>query len=238
MGRGPTINFPASVTWPGDAPDEVLVAAAIDGDEEAFGALAGRHREMALRTAAKLVGKNGAEDVVQDALLLAFRALRSLGDPSKFSRWLSTITRFRALRVERLESRRRARTVCMDERELETISAIASAPRHEEEGDGLLLEALERIPPRYAEVMRFHFLHGLPHKRIADFIDVPLPTVRWRCFRGKELLRNAMKAGGSATARIEEACRRCVGETLAEGCPGVCPGKPNLKGVQPRSPAG
>ncbi len=227
-----TIKRHARITSSGSIPDEVLVAAAIGGDEEAFGALASRHRATALRTAAKIVGMNGAEDVVQDALLLAFRSLSSIGDRSKFSRWLSTITRFRALRVERFESRRRARTVCMDEKELETISSLAFAPRREEDGDELLLEALERIPPRYAEVMRLHFLHGLPHKSIAVFVDAPLATVRWRCFRGKELLRDALKAGGSGTARIEEACRRCVEERLAEKCPGVCPGKPSLARAQ------
>ena len=243
MDLGRTIPSGANATWPGDVPDEALVAAAIDGDEEAFGSLASRHRGMALRTAASVVGRYGAEDVVQDALLLAFRALKSIGDPSKFSRWLSTITRYRALRVSRNEARKRAGTVRLDENVLATVSSIACDPRNEEEGDVALLEALERIPPRYAEVMRLHFLHGLPHRRIADFINAPVATIRWRCFRGKELLRSVLAAGSSGTAqtaRIEKACRRCFDERRAEGCPGSCPGESNLKraGIQASPPAG
>jgi DNA-directed RNA polymerase specialized sigma24 family protein len=55
--------------------------------------------------AAGIVGSNQAEDVVQDALLLAHSALASLKDRTKFSRWLMAITRWRALRALRQESR-------------------------------------------------------------------------------------------------------------------------------------
>lgn len=47
----------------------------------------------------------------------------------------------------------------------------------------MLLAALGRIPPEYAEVIRYHFLHDLPHQKNADFLGVPLSTVKWRCFR-------------------------------------------------------
>jgi RNA polymerase sigma-70 factor (ECF subfamily) len=235
VGLGTTIQSLASATWPGGLPDEVLVAAAIDGDEEAFGTLASRHRQMALRTAAFVVGRSGAEDIVQDALLLAFRALKSIGDPSKFSRWLSTITRYRALRVSRNEARKRAGTVRLDENVLATVSSVAFDPRRDEEGDEELLEALERIPPQYAEVMRLHFLHGLPHRKIADFVGAPVATIRWRCFRGKELLRSVLAAGGSGATRFDRACHRCFDERRAEGCAGACPGEPKLKRTRIRT---
>jgi DNA-directed RNA polymerase specialized sigma24 family protein len=55
-----------------EPPDEVLVMAAILGDLEAFGDLAERYRAAAVRTAQAIVGREDAEDVAQDAHLLAF----------------------------------------------------------------------------------------------------------------------------------------------------------------------
>lgn len=182
----------------------MLVAAAIGGDEVAFDELVCRHRQTAVRVAGGIVGQSQAEDVVQDALLLAHRALASLGDRSKFSRWLLAITRWRALRVGRLESRHVVGRVTLDDSVLETFSNLASTPRHQDAGDGLLLEALGSIPPEYAEVLRYHFLHDLPHQKIAEFLGVPLSTVKWRCFRGKEILRCTL----SPEPTCSKACRK------------------------------
>ncbi|HEX7669793.1 MAG TPA: RNA polymerase sigma factor [Polyangiaceae bacterium] len=170
-------------------PDEVLVGAAIAGDELAFENLVSRYRHIAVRVAAGIVGSEDAEDVVQETLLMAHRALASLRDRTKFSRWLLAITRWRALRVRRHESQHAFGRVTLDESLLETLSDLASEPRRNEVGDELLLAALESIPPEYGEVIRYHFLHGLPHQKIAEFLDVPLSTVKWRCYRGKEILR-------------------------------------------------
>jgi RNA polymerase sigma-70 factor, ECF subfamily len=188
--------------------DEILVAAAIEGDQVAFEVLVCRHRPAALRVAMGIVGSTLAEDVVQDALLLAHRAIASLQDRTKFSRWLLAITRWRALRVGRLESRHAVGRVTLDDPDLETISHLASDPRQTEAGDGVLLEALENIPPEYAEVIRYHFLHDLPHQKIAEFLGVPLSTVKWRCFRGKEILRCTLSPEPTCPTVCRKGCAK------------------------------
>jgi protein SCO1/2 len=189
--------------------DADLVTAAVAGDGEAFSALACRHWRMVIRTAVQIVGPDRAEDAAQDALLLAYRALPALQDAAKFPHWLSTITRFRALRLSRSESRRRMATVSVEPATLEAFSLPEAAPDSEEEGTGKLLDALNRISPDCADVLRLHFLNGVPHQAIADRLGVPVSTVKWRCFRGKELLRKALAPGSRAKERIEETCRRC-----------------------------
>jgi len=185
-----------------------LVAAAIEGDEFAFEDLVFRHRRTAVRAAAAIVGPNQAEDVVQDALLLAHRELSSLQDRTKFLRWLLAITRWRALRVGRRESRHTVGRVTFDDSDLETLSHLASAPRQTDEADGLLLAALESIPPEYAEVIRYHFLHDLPHQKIADFLGIPLSTVKWRCFRGKEILRCTLSPEPTCPTVCRKGCSK------------------------------
>jgi RNA polymerase sigma-70 factor (ECF subfamily) len=79
-----------------ESPDDVLVVAAILGDLAAFDQLVLRYRAAVVRVAQGVVGREHAEDVAQDALLLAFKALPSIEDPRKFPAWLSAITRHRA----------------------------------------------------------------------------------------------------------------------------------------------
>ena len=167
-----------------------------------------RYRQTAVRVAAGIVGSKDAEDVVQDTLFMAHRALSSLRDRAKFSRWLLAITRWRALRVGRQESRHLFGRVTLDESLLETLSDLASEPRHSDVGDDVLLAALEGIPPEYGEVIRYHFLHGLPHQKIAEFLDVPLSTVKWRCFRGKEILRCTLSPEPTCPTRCRKGCAK------------------------------
>ena len=175
-----------------DAPDEVLVLAAVLGDLEAFGELASRYRAAAVRAAQSIVGREDAEDVAQDSLLLAFKALPSLETPSKFAAWLGAITRHRALRHLKREQIFGAGRVGLDEVLLEHVGALARPLVAEGESEELRL-ALEQLPDDYALVLRLHFLDETPHKRIAAFLGVPVSTVKWRVHKGKELLRGRLE---------------------------------------------
>ncbi|HEX8175057.1 MAG TPA: RNA polymerase sigma factor [Pyrinomonadaceae bacterium] len=172
-----------------EPPDEVLVVAAILGDLEAFNELAGRYRAAAVRAAQAIVGLDDAEDVAQDALLLAFKALPSIEQPSRFAPWLGAITRNRALRFNKRESQLDRGRVEFDEALLAEIDALALPFLAEVEANEELRLALEKIADDYALVLRMHFLDEMPLKRIAAFLGVPLSTVKWRVHKGKQLLR-------------------------------------------------
>src|SRR5690348_4990771 len=94
-----------------DAADELLVAAALRGDRGAFARLVDRHRPRAQALARRLLGDAAeAEDVVQEAVLRAYLALRDLREPARFGAWLCGIalnlgrTRLRAApRLEPLD---------------------------------------------------------------------------------------------------------------------------------------
>jgi DNA-directed RNA polymerase specialized sigma24 family protein len=122
--------------------DEVLVSIALDGIERAFEDLVAGHLHDAIRVAAEIVGLDLAEDVVQNAVFLAHRDLASLHDRTRFSPWFLAITRWQALRVERLERRRPFRRAASFEPFLESLSHLASDPRLIDAGDGPLLAGL------------------------------------------------------------------------------------------------
>ena len=197
-----------------ESPDEVLVLAAILGNLEAFEQLVVRYRPAVVRLARSVVGADYAEDVAQDALLLAFKALPSIEEPRSFAAWLSAITRNRALRFSKSEDKHTSKRVALDEALLEKIDALAKpvgttnspaattalanttadarviqAGVEDKERDEEMMQALDSLPADYAMPLRLHFLDDMPLKRIAGFMGVPLSTVKWRIHHGKKLLR-------------------------------------------------
>jgi RNA polymerase sigma-70 factor, ECF subfamily len=176
-----------------EPPDEVLVVAAILGDLDAFDELASRYRSAVVRTAQSIVGREDAEDVAQDALLLAFRALPSIDQPPKFAAWLSAITRHRALRYSRRERSHQAGRIDLDEFLLERVQALGRPVVARAEGNDEVKLALESLPADYALVLRLRFFDEMPLKRIGAFLGAPLSTVKWRIHRGKQLLREQIE---------------------------------------------
>jgi RNA polymerase sigma-70 factor (ECF subfamily) len=175
-----------------ESPDEVLVIAAILGDLEAFEELVLRYRAAVVRLARTIVGNNHAEDVAQDALLLAFKALPTIEEPTKFAAWLSAITRHRAFRFNKRESAHISKRVGMDEVLLEKIDALAR-PLTETTDNREVMLALDKLQSEYALPLRLRFLDEMPLKRIAAFMGLPLSTVKWRLHQGKQLLREKLK---------------------------------------------
>jgi len=174
-----------------EPPDEVLVVAAIVGDLQAFDQLVLRYRAAVTRVASGIVGHGHAEDVAQDAWLLAFKALPSIEEPRKFAAWLSAITRNRAMRFGKNESKFQSQRVALDEVLIEKLEAL-SRPALERIEDHELREALEKLPADYALVLKLRFLDEMPLKRIAAFLGAPLTTVKWRLHHGKKLLREQL----------------------------------------------
>jgi RNA polymerase sigma-70 factor (ECF subfamily) len=171
-----------------ESPDEVLVLAAILGNLEAFEQLVVRYRPAVVRLARSVVGADYAEDVAQESLLLAFKALPGIEEPRRFAAWLSAITRHRALRFSKSEDKHVSKRVALDEALLEKIEALAK-PVADKERDEAMIAALDSLPADYAMPLRLHFLDDMPLKRIAAFMGVPLSTVKWRIHHGKKLLR-------------------------------------------------
>ena len=91
----------------GDRPEvRALVAAAREGDREAFGELVSLHYRAVFRTAmAALQRREDAEDVTQDAFVLAWRKVAGFRGDSSFKTWLLTIVWRQALDKRRSRMR-------------------------------------------------------------------------------------------------------------------------------------
>jgi RNA polymerase sigma-70 factor (ECF subfamily) len=76
----------------GSVPDRVLVERAIDGDSDAFREVVRRYAGTMRAYVSRVVGSvSEADDVVQNALITAWRQLGSLRDPDAVKSWLMRI---------------------------------------------------------------------------------------------------------------------------------------------------
>jgi RNA polymerase sigma-70 factor (ECF subfamily) len=168
-----------------------LVERAMRGDPDAFSSLvdASLDRQYA---AATLILRDGdrAQDAVQEALVSAWRDLRSLRDPGAWDAWLYRLTVRACYRLARSERRRRAveLDVALDQATVidDMTMSVAERDRLERRLDGL------PIDHRAILVLRFYL--DLPLATAAAILDIPIGTAKSRLHRGLEAMRIHMSA--------------------------------------------
>jgi RNA polymerase sigma-70 factor (ECF subfamily) len=173
------------------ASDEELVLRTLMGDTAAYDELVLRFRPGAVLVAEQVLGSRwAAEDVAQDALFQAYRALPTLADPAKFPAWLRAIARHRALRVATGERRSEAAAPELFERPLlgsdAALDPSEAAERNEDRASVRALVA--ELPRDFHTVLLLHYWEQWPLARIARFLSLPVATVKWRMYRGRKLL--------------------------------------------------
>ena len=182
-----------------EAHDAELVVSALAGNTQAFDVLVNRYRRAMLTVAQQIVrNPTDAEDVVQDALLRAFEALPQLSDLNRFGAWLHTITRNRALRYYRNMRRYQPEENIEDYVDRERDTSAGDPAKHvvEESTNQLVREAVEDLQPDYQVVLELYFWAEMPQKRMAEFLSLPLTTVKWRLRKAKEQLKTVLERRG------------------------------------------
>ncbi len=182
-----------------EASDAELVVAALAGNTQAFDVLVNRYRRAMLTVAQQIVRNPAdAEDVVQDALLRAFEALPQLSDLNRFGAWLHSITRNRALRYYRNSGRYQPQEDM--EPYLNRVSDTSSAdPANVVEAESTqqaVRDAIKALQPDYQVVIELYYWAEMPQKRMAEFLSLPLTTVKWRLRKAKEQLKTILERQG------------------------------------------
>ena len=178
---------------PEKLPDEMLVGLAILGDLRSFDVLALRYRAAVFRVAQVHANKELAEDIVQEALLIAFKALPSIEDPTKFAAWLYAITRHAAVRSSQQARNEKQRLVDLDEVLLENSAALVRPFGGEDVFETAWVRAaIDELDDEYRLILQLRFYDEMSLKRIAGFLSLPLTTVKWRLHRAKQLLKEKL----------------------------------------------
>ena len=173
------------------------------GDGRAFEDLARAVERPLYRHALRiLTNATDAEDVVQDALLSAWKSLSSF-EGSSFRAWIFRIATNRAL--DRLRARKRRPELPLDPPEDDeevgwAEPAAAGAELSELVGDreavALIEQALALLPPEQRAALLLRDVEGFAYEEIASITVSEIGTVKSRIHRGRLAVRNALVAKG------------------------------------------
>jgi RNA polymerase sigma factor (sigma-70 family) len=170
--------------------DDTLVGLIAAGSDDAFAALDARYRRRLVRFARGFVpgGQADAEDVVQDAMVRALRALRNGSRPEALGPWLHRITRNCALDLT--ASRRRHPVVeLVDHAHPPTEDAEAAVERSL--GVRGLVADVGRLPDSQRSALVLRELEGRSYADIADELDTTVPAVKSLLVRARQGLKRA-----------------------------------------------
>ncbi|EFL25039.1 putative ECF sigma factor RpoE1 [Streptomyces himastatinicus ATCC 53653] len=153
--------------------------------------------EVLLRVAMSLTAQRAdAEDLVQDTLLRAYRAVGRF-DGRHPRAWLLTIMRHAEVSRRR---QRRPRLLDDPDTELERLSPARDATPEELVVDTAFDEAVDAaftaLPLRDQQVVRLVHVDGLSYAEAAQVLDVPKGTVMSRLHRARRRIRNQLLAAG------------------------------------------
>ncbi len=180
-------------------PDERLVFMAKHGRNDAFDELVRRHSPRVHAVVSRVVGKNQAHDVVQDAFIAAFRAISGFRAEAKFSTWLHRI----AMNCCYAQLRRPnfAEDASQD-------LAVVGFELNDESRRGPSLEAerrdlasaldaaLARIQPEFRETFVLIEYGGLDYAGAAEALGVQPGTIKSRMSRARAALREILEVQG------------------------------------------
>jgi RNA polymerase sigma-70 factor (ECF subfamily) len=157
----------------------------------------------------RMVGKNDAEDVVQDVFLKINKALQNFKGESSLSTWVYRIATNAAL--DRLHSRpsreskqnislsiiedefeAENKDVCMQEKELSAEREVIRTEMNE-----CIREFVDKLPENYRTVIILSELKDLKNLEIAEILGISLDAVKIRLHRARLKLKEEFETGCS-----------------------------------------
>lgn len=153
-----------------------------------FDRLVGVYYEDVFRYAAWLCRDRAiAEDVVQEALLRAWKSLDSLRNDDAAKSWLLTIVRRENARYF---ERKRLETVDVDNLAPSQEAMLAEAP---DEDTGAVRQAIYALEDDYREPLVLQVLMGLSTKEIATQMELTQGAVLTRLHRARAKLKEKLE---------------------------------------------
>lgn len=188
-----------------DANDRALAQAIAAGDVQAFERLLRRFNRPLYLVARAIVKDDAeAEDVLQEAMLRAFRSMAAFRGEARLSTWLVRIVANEALARLRVHARRaavlplHAGTDVLDEFDC-SASEVPMPAQQDPERSALrgemrrLIEArIDALPDSFRVVFVLRALQDLSVDETAACLAIPAATVRSRFFRARSLLREGL----------------------------------------------
>jgi len=204
--------------------DEHVVAAVLAGDLRLFELIMRRYNQRVYRVVRAITQDDAeAEDVTQQAYLLAYANLAQFAGQAAFATWLTRIAINAAL-ARRQKRVRLAEVELAEEDGMKSlVSPLRSPEEHALSGElrDLLEHAVDRLPERYRVVFMMREVQHLDVAETAACLEISTENVKVRLHRAKAMLRELLYA--KAERGAEEAfpflgarCDRIVAAVLTQ----------------------
>ena len=185
--------------------DQQAITAVKTGDAGAFDHLYQMHKRRVFSLCMRMVGDFGlAEDLTQDAFLMAFRRINSFRGDSAFSTWLHRIAVNTVLMHLRQKNSRGGTQPSLDD--LTSDGEPAGEVFGKEDLrlsyaiDRLsLLNAIEQLPPGYRMIFVLHDIEGYDHAEIAGLLGCSVGNTKSQLHKARLRLRKVLRGEDHAS---------------------------------------
>lgn len=186
--------------------DQSIVASVLGGDADAYRVLVDREAAAVVRACLRIVGDaHEAEDLAQEAFVIAYRSLGSWRADGPFGAWLSRI----AVRLALRQAGRRRPVAWIDPTDgrgldgaTEQTTHLAAGPATDPERAAIhgerqvtLHAAVAALEEPYRETIALRFFAERSLEEIASITGRPLGTVKTHLRRGLIRLRSSVEPG-------------------------------------------
>ena len=181
-----------------------------NGDREAFGRLVRRHHRRVYAAALHILGNHSdADDATQETFVRAYKGLSSFDGRADFFTWLYRITVNTALNALRGGKRGAALSQKGGDEAAhvggrpEALGQGAPTPAQKAQAGAevaRVLEAISELSPSLRVTLVLATIEELPHKQIAEILEIPEGTVAWRVNEARRLLRQRLAAAEPMSA--------------------------------------
>ena len=178
-----------------------LVAAALSGDQRAYGKLMERYRDSIFFMVQKMINnREDADDITMESFGKAFSSLDKYNSDYAFSTWLYRIAINNCIDFSR---KKRIDIISIDNpnddnegnkkpQDYETDALDPEENYMKQQRVLMMQNVLSQINSKYRKLIEMRYLQELSYDEIAENLDMPLGTVKAQLFRAKDLLSNIL----------------------------------------------
>ena len=180
-----------------------------EDDVDLFARLLATHQEKLYRVAFRMAGHHeDAQDLLQDALLEAYRSFKKFQRGTYFDKWLYRIMtntfidrqrhKKRVGRIDSLDTP----SAGADDGEISAreIPDWTEEPSrrvlHDEFGEPVQ-KAMNQLKPDFRMVLILSDVEEFSYEEIAEMLNIPIGTVRSRLHRARDMMRQALMGSGA-----------------------------------------
>jgi RNA polymerase sigma-70 factor (ECF subfamily) len=186
---------PAVDSIDGQTNERKLLEAAQFGDQKAYGLLVRQNQKRLFRFVYGILGNfDSTEDIVQEAFIKGWEAIKTFRPGYAFYPWISTIARNLTYNWIRREEKKESLENLQEKGyDPETADLGPFEKFLDSEGSRKLQKAIQALPAEFRTVFVMRQFEEMSYEEIAIFLKIPPGTVDSRLHRARKMLMEALK---------------------------------------------